>query len=366
VGATGYSWYWEKGSNNFQMYRHDSAASATQLGSTVSTITMGVGDRLLLRRRGSRLEGWYLSAAGVQTLVVQADDVTYVDQGYIGLNIVNDTTTAITNFGGGLTTQDASALIVAVPNQYVGPMALRNRVRPPRQFPWQTATAPAGVPQAITPNTGISATSAVTGSVTALKAVVPSAVNATSSVTGKVTALKAVVPAAVNATSAMSATVGRGRVITPGAINSTSTMTGGIQALRKITPAAINATSAVTGSVQAFKHVTPAAIGSTSAVTGSVRALRNVTPAAVNATSSVTGSVHMARGVTPSSVLATSTISGTVVALKHITGGTILATSSITATATGGSGTGHRHLAPSISLTLAPSEAPTVGGRHSS
>lgn len=104
--------------------------------------------------------------------------------------------------------------------------------------------------KSITP-ASITATSAMSGTVTALKRATPAAITASSTLTGKVVKLGAVKPASITSTSTLTGTVTKAGTasVLPAAITATSTLTGAVVALHVIVPAAITATSSLAGTV---------------------------------------------------------------------------------------------------------------------
>lgn len=98
---------------------------------------------------------------------------------------------------------------------------------------------------------------------------------------------------------------GTTQAITPDTgINATSTVTGAIQRLRPLPVAAINATSNVSGGIQRLRPIPASAINSTSTVAASVQFLRRVTPASLIATSNLTATITGGTGGTQTNQLA--------------------------------------------------------------
>lgn len=160
---------------------------------------------------------------------------------------------------------------------------------------------------------------------------------------------------------------GSNKAVTPTTITGVSTMSGTVIAKKTLTPAAITGASAMSSSVVALRRAAPATITSTSTMAALVAARRQVAPAIITATSTMAATVRSLDPVVPASVLGTSTLAVALVFKRALGAAVITGTSVLGGTISGGGGgTGHRHLAPSIALTVAPSEAPRVGGRFPS
>lgn len=113
------------------------------------------------------------------------------------------------------------------------------------------------------------------------------------------------------------------------------------------------------------KAIAPAAITATSAMSGAVQKLAAVKPAAITSTSAVSGTVTKlgTKAIVPAAITSTSTVSGVVVKLAAVRQAAITSTSFLSGAVGGGTGSTHRHLAPSLALTVALGIAPKIAGR---
>lgn len=136
---------------------------------------------------------------------------------------------------------------------------------------------------------------------------------------------------------------------------------------KAVAPATITGTSTLGGNIQKLAAVKPASITGASSMASAVNALKKATPASVTGTSTMSGSVHSFDPAVPASILGTSTLAVALVFRRALGAALISGTSVLGGTVSGGSGgAGHRHLAPSIELTIAPSIAPVIAGRNPS
>lgn len=159
---------------------------------------------------------------------------------------------------------------------------------------------------------------------------------------------------------------GSTKSIAPASITGTSTMSSTVQAKKNLTPATIAATSTMSSTVIAQKHLIPASITATSTMSSSIRKLAAVTPASITGTSTMSSTITKlgTDSILPAAITATSTMSAALQFKRALGAALISGISTLGGTVTGGSGAAHRHLAPSLVLTIAPAIAPVVGGRQ--
>jgi len=177
----------------------------------------------------------------------------------------------------------------------------------------------------------IAATSTVSGSIVVIRRIAPLTINATSTVSGAVARIRPVVPAQINATSTVTGVFSKvaAQKFISGTINAVSTVSGTVRVLRRIIPAQINATSIVSGSVTPpGRFIVPGNINAVSTVAGAVRVLRRISPTAISATSFLSGTVRVIRRIAPATINSVSTLSGTIHVIYRIAG-VINATSTI-------------------------------------
>ena len=171
-------------------------------------------------------------------------------------------------------------------------------------------TVQKGPVKAITGN--VAATSSVAGSIQKgpVKFIGGSGIAAQSAISGAVVPKRGIVPAAISATSTVSGQVTATRKVA-GGISATSTISGSVKVLRGITPVTVFATSTVSGITRAT-HAVAGVVTATSSISGTViiGAKKAVTPAQISATSTVSGFAGVRRGIFPVTVAATSTVSG--------------------------------------------------------